>query len=32
MLENSYPFRFIMNEYEEEPDEGIYHIMLLKLK
>mgnify|MGYP000021174237 FL=1 len=32
MLENSYPFRFIMNEYEEEPDEGFSHLMLFKFK
>ena len=32
MLENSYPFRFIMNEYEKEPDEGFSHLMLFTFK
>lgn len=32
MLESSYPFHFIMNEYEEKPDEGFSHLMLYTFK
>lgn len=32
MLESSYPFHFIMNEYEKIPDEGLSHVKLYSFR